>query len=54
MKVSKVQPKSWHAVGAKFHDLLMWTTIDRAIVIPSVVVLHKEEGIFQLKGRSTC
>jgi hypothetical protein len=22
MKVSKVQPKSWHAAMAKFHDLL--------------------------------
>ncbi len=54
MKVSKVQPKSWHAVVAKLHDLLMWPTIDRAIVIPSVVVLHKEEGIFKLKGASTC
>ncbi len=27
-KVSKVQPKSWHVVMAKFHDLSTWLAID--------------------------
>jgi len=27
-KVSKVQPKFWHATMAKLHDLLAWPTID--------------------------
>ncbi len=35
------------------HDLLAWPTIDQASVVPSVVVMHDEEGVFQSKGAST-
>jgi len=35
------------------HDFLAWPTIDQASVVPSVVVMHDEEGVFQLKGAST-
>jgi hypothetical protein len=28
IEMSKVQPKSWHAAMAKFHDLLAQLTID--------------------------
>jgi hypothetical protein len=45
--VSKVELKSWHVLVAK---LQMWLTNDQANVIPNVVFLHNEEGIFQLKG----
>jgi hypothetical protein len=31
---------------AKLHDLLAWPTIDRTNVIPHVVVVHNEEGVF--------
>ncbi len=52
-KVSKVLRKSWHAIMAKPHDLLVRPTIDRANVIPGVVIMHNEEGMFQLKGALT-
>ncbi len=45
MEVPKVQPKSWHVAMAKLHNLLTWLTIDRANVIPRVVVMHNEEGM---------
>jgi hypothetical protein len=45
-KVSKVQPKSWHVVVAKLHDLLARPTIDLANVIPRIVVLHNEKKAF--------
>jgi hypothetical protein len=49
-KVSKVQPKSWHVVVAKLHDLPTQLAMDWANVILGVVVVHNEEGIFQLRG----
>ncbi len=52
MEVFKVQLESWHAVVAKLHDLPTWPTIDQTNVIPSVVFMHNEEGIFQLRGAS--
>ncbi len=50
MKVSKVQFESWHANVAKLHDLPTPPIIDRASVIPRVMVMHNEKGMFQLKG----
>ncbi len=50
MKVSKVQPESWHVVVAKLHDLLAWPTNDRTNVILGVLVVHNERRMFQLKG----
>jgi len=38
---------------AKLHDLLTWLAIDRASVILGVVVVHNEEGVFQLRGALT-
>ncbi len=52
-KVSKVLLESWHAIMAKPHDLLVRPIIDRANVIPGVVIMHNEEGMFQLKGALT-
>jgi hypothetical protein len=52
MKVSKVQPKSWHVVMAKVHDLPTWLAIYRANVIPRVMVVHIEEGVVYLKRAS--
>jgi len=45
MKVSKVQPKSWHVAIAKLHDLPTWPAIERTNVIPRAVVTHNEEGV---------
>jgi hypothetical protein len=45
MEVSEVQLESWHVAMAKLHDLPTWPTIDRASVIPRVVVVHNEEGV---------
>jgi hypothetical protein len=42
----KVQFKSWHVDVAKLHDLLTQATVDRASVIPGVVVVHNEKGMF--------
>jgi hypothetical protein len=53
MKVSKVLLESWHAIMAKPHELLVWLTIDRTNVNPRVVIMHNEEGMFQLKGALT-
>jgi hypothetical protein len=55
-KVCKVHLESWHAAVAmvKFHDLLTWPTIDQANVVPSVVVIHNEKKVFQLKGAWAC
>jgi hypothetical protein len=36
-----------------FIDLLAWLAIDQTNVILEVVVVHNEEGMFQLKGAST-
>jgi len=52
-KVSKVQLESWHAIMAKPHDLLVWPTIDWTNVIHGVVIMHNEEGMFQLKRALT-
>jgi hypothetical protein len=52
IKVFKVQLESWHVIVAKLHDLPMWPTIDQTNVIPSVVFVHNEKGMFQLKGAS--
>ncbi len=52
-EVSKVQPKSWHVVMAKLHDLSTQLTIDQANVILRVVVVHNAKGMVQLKGAST-
>jgi hypothetical protein len=49
-EVSKVQLESYHLVMAKLHDLFARPTIDRANVIPRVVVMHNEEGVVQLRG----
>jgi hypothetical protein len=38
---------------AKLHDFLARLTIDQANVIPSIVVVHNEEGMVQLKATST-
>ncbi len=53
MKVSKIQLEFWHAVMAKFHDLLARLAIDQATIILGVVVVHNEEGMVQLRGSST-
>jgi hypothetical protein len=53
MEVSKVEPKSWHAIVVKFHDLLEHATIDQINVTPRVVVVHDEEGMCQLRGALT-
>ncbi len=53
MKVSKVQLGSWQAILAKLHDLPTQPVIDRANVIPRLMVVHNEKGVFQLKGAST-
>ncbi len=45
-KVFKVQLKSWHVDMAKLYDLPTQPAIDRANVIPRVVVVHNEEGMF--------
>jgi len=45
MKVSKVQPRSWHVAIAKLHDLPTWPAIERTNVIPRAVVTHNEEGV---------
>jgi hypothetical protein len=45
MKLSKVQPKSWHAFEPKLHDLPMQLSIDWTSVIPNVVVIHNEKKI---------
>ncbi len=46
IEVLKVQPESWHAIVAKLHDLPMWPIINQANIIPSVVFVHNEEGLF--------
>jgi hypothetical protein len=45
--VVKVPP--WHAAITKLHDLLPQLPIDRACILLGVVVVHKENGVFQLK-----
>jgi hypothetical protein len=51
--MSKVQPESWHAIVAKFHDLPAWPIINRTSVIFGVVIVHNEEIVFWLKGALT-
>lgn len=46
-------PKAWHANVAKFDDLIAWLAINQVNVIPNVMVVHNEKGIFELRGIST-
>ncbi len=39
-------------VVAKLHDLLALLAINRPSVIPGVVNVHNEEGVFQLRRAS--
>ncbi len=50
IEMFKVQPKSWHVIMAKLHDLPTWPTIDRTNIIPRVVVVHNEEGVGLVEG----
>jgi hypothetical protein len=56
MKVLKGVPKAnpppirgmppWHATITKLHELLAQPSVNRASKLPSVVVVHNEDGIF--------
>jgi hypothetical protein len=48
-KVSKVE--YWNVVVAKLHNLLTCHAINRALAIPSEIVVHNEKGGFQLKEK---
>jgi len=38
--------KAWHVTITKFQNLLIRQTINRAMVVPNVVVVYNEEGFF--------
>jgi hypothetical protein len=38
---------------AKLHDLQARLAIDQTNVIPKVIIVDNEKGVFQLKGAST-
>jgi hypothetical protein len=52
IEVSKVQLEYWHATMAKLHDLRARLAIDKTNVIPKVIIVDNEKGVFQLKGAS--
>jgi len=52
MEVSKVQLEYWHATMAKLHDFRARLAIDQTNVIPKVIIMDNEKGVFQLKGAS--
>jgi hypothetical protein len=45
-----VEVPRWHATIIKLHELLTQLLIDRACVHLNMIVVRKEDGIFQLKG----
>jgi len=45
-----VQPKSWHVATTKLHELQMQPTINQVNVVPDVMVVHNEEGVFNQGG----
>jgi hypothetical protein len=53
IEVSKVQLEYWHVTMAKLHDLQARLAIDQTNVIPKVIIVDNEKGVFQLKGAST-
>ncbi len=40
----------WHVTPTKFHELPTCPPIDRTKVLPDVVVVQNQEGIFQIGG----
>jgi len=47
IKVSKVE--FWHVTTAKLHKFPMHLTINRADIVPCVVVMCNKEGIFSIE-----
>ncbi len=55
-----MQPKSWHAITTRllreqsdvgeFHELQMQPTINQVDIVPDVMVMHNDEGVFQPRG----
>jgi hypothetical protein len=42
--------QSWHATKDKFHDLPTYPTINRALVVPNVIVVHNKKKGFSIEG----
>jgi len=42
----------WHAATIKLQDLLAHPPINQVGVLPSIVVVRNQEGVFQMRGAS--